>query len=94
MLRKFPSLERRSGLASKSSVVRPEASRRCYREPSVETLGKGLQGIRTRRWLLPRASACQRPSPSHWGMEKRLYSSPSCVGILGFLPLRTLSCVL
>lgn len=38
--------------------------------------------------------ACQRPSPSHWGMEKRLYSSPSCVGILGFLPLRTLSCVL
>lgn len=57
MLRKFRSLERRSGLASKSSAVRPEANLRCCREPSVETLGKGLQGIRTRRWFLPRASA-------------------------------------
>lgn len=38
--------------------------------------------------------ACQRPSPSHWGMEKRLYSGPSCVRILGLLPLLTLSCIL
>ena len=52
MLREFPSWERRSGLAGRSRAVRREASLPCRREPSVETLGKGLRGFRARRWLL------------------------------------------
>ena len=66
MLREFPSWERRSGLAGRSRAVRREASLPCRREPSVETLGKGLRGFRARRWLL---------SPAMWVPEIKLRPS-------------------
>lgn len=48
MLRKFPSLELPSRLAGRFRAVQREAGLPCSREPSVETLGKGLRGIQAR----------------------------------------------
>lgn len=93
MLRKFPSWEQSFGLAGGSLAVLREASLPCCREPSVRLWARGYGESGLGGGFSPLlVHAYQRLSPSHWGMEKKLYSGSSCVGILELLPPRTLSC--
>lgn len=83
MLRKFPSWERRSRFASKSRAARRKASLPCDREPSVKTLGKGLRGIRARRWRLSPAvhaiRGCRLHTGGFWSFLWESLGSCCCV---------------
>lgn len=95
MLRKFPSLELSSVLAGRFRAVQRKAGLPCRQEPSVETLGKGLRGIRARRWLLSPAGARLLEAVAFTlGDGEKTISGPSCVRIRGLLLLHTLSCIL